>query len=280
MLGWERIGLKIYDMDEGSQEDPFSVVEKWKKEGFSIVWTNGCFDLFHAGHARGLAEARDIIDVGKPQPTPLKLIVGVNNDHSVSLLKGDARPVIPLASRMSIVASHECVDMVIAVKSTSPLGLIEMIKPKWIVKSEDWRGGVVIGAGVAAAQGGRVMFTRMISDNKLNAISTTAIIKKIRESPNRSTSRIDQDFLTIEELSSYTKIRVSALKTLVRTKKIPHAKVLGQIIFSKDRVAAWLCDLDAKSLRKLTQDAQSQKPQIKTPSPPEVEPEKQSEPPV
>jgi D-beta-D-heptose 7-phosphate kinase/D-beta-D-heptose 1-phosphate adenosyltransferase len=133
-----------------------------------IIWSNGCFDLFHAGHALGLSNLKNqllrSLEFGKYLALPgnedveLLLIVGVNNDKSVSWLKGPDRPVMPLADRMDIVQCIKGVDAVISFDGYDPGPEIEVVQPTWIAKDEDYRGKQVVGEEIAVKQGGGVIY--------------------------------------------------------------------------------------------------------------------------
>ena len=136
----------------------FSYYDKLKE---TIVFTNGCFDMFHVGHLHILKEAKK---------HGSKLIVGVNSDDSVKRLKGKYRPVINENDRLNIVSSIECVDQVILFDEDTPLKLIEKIKPDVIVKGGDYEAGEVVGSNMA-----RVVIVPLIPN-----ISTSDIILKIK----------------------------------------------------------------------------------------------------
>jgi len=134
--------------------------------GERIVFTNGCFDIFHAGHVRTLREASKLGEV---------LVVGINSDASVSRLKGPGRPVICEAERVEIVSALGFVDYVVVFGEDTPLSLIEEVRPDVLVKGEDWDGKEVVGEDIVKARGGEVRFVRHIK-----GLSTTELIRKIR----------------------------------------------------------------------------------------------------
>ncbi|HCX88912.1 MAG TPA: D-glycero-beta-D-manno-heptose 1-phosphate adenylyltransferase, partial [Deltaproteobacteria bacterium] len=102
------------------RKDLKKVVERLKKEGKRVVFTNGCFDLIHVGHTRYLQEARKLGDV---------LIVGVNSDRSVRRIKGKKRPVIPEEERAEVLSALQCVDFVVIFHEPDPLNIISLLKP-------------------------------------------------------------------------------------------------------------------------------------------------------
>jgi len=134
--------------------------------GGRIVFTNGCFDLLHAGHVRLLAAARACGDF---------LVVGVNSDTSVRRLKGPERPLVGLAERAELLAALRAVDLVAAFEEDTPLELIRCVQPDVIVKGGDWSKDQVVGREVVEARGGRVEIVPLVS-----GLSTTALLRRIR----------------------------------------------------------------------------------------------------
>ncbi len=133
--------------------------------GSRIVFTNGCFDILHAGHVRYLSEARSYGDI---------LVVGLNSDKSVKLIKGEKRPIIPELQRAEVLAGLCCVDYVTLFHESDPLKLIEKLKPDILVKGADWAEDQIVGADIVNANGGKVILIRMVS-----GVSTSEIIRKI-----------------------------------------------------------------------------------------------------
>ena len=144
------------------------VAARLKRRGKKIVFTNGCFDLFHAGHVEILRRAASLGDV---------LVVGVNSDTSVTAIKGPGRPIIPEADREQIISALSCVDYVVVFGEETPLRLIQAVRPDVLVKGEDWKGREVVGEDVVKARGGRVEFVSLVP-----GLSTTDLINKIRGS--------------------------------------------------------------------------------------------------
>ncbi|MBU0545547.1 MAG: D-glycero-beta-D-manno-heptose 1-phosphate adenylyltransferase [Proteobacteria bacterium] len=142
-------------------------VSRLKKAGKSIVFTNGCFDILHAGHVRYLAAARAEGDV---------LVVGLNSDKSVQLIKDDKRPIVTQAQRGEVLSALSSVDFVTLFNEPDPLKLIQVVKPDVLVKGGDWAEKDIIGAGFVKANGGKVVRVSMVPD-----ISTSLIIKRIVE---------------------------------------------------------------------------------------------------
>ena len=129
--------------------------------------TNGCFDLLHAGHVSYLEESRSMGDY---------LIVGVNNDESVRRLKGEKRPINILENRMKVIASLNCVDLIIPFSEDTPLNLIKTIKPDIYVKGADYKLNEIIGADFIRGYGGEVNLIPL-----LNGLSTSNTISKISD---------------------------------------------------------------------------------------------------
>ena len=132
--------------------------------GKKIVFTNGAFDLLHAGHATYLEQARRLGDV---------LVVGLNTDASVRRYKGAKRPVVDEQNRARLLAALECVDYVTWFDEDEPKALIAELQPDVLVKAEDWA-HYVSGRDIVEARGGKVVLAPMVK-----GLSTTALIEKI-----------------------------------------------------------------------------------------------------
>jgi rfaE bifunctional protein nucleotidyltransferase chain/domain len=144
-----------------------ALVESLKVQKKKIVFTNGCFDLLHAGHVRYLTEARAQGDC---------LIVGLNTDRSVNRIKDPHRPLIPEDQRAEVLVALICVSYVVFFEEPDPLTLIEAIKPDVLVKGADWSEDDIIGADLVRSYGGRVFQVALVG-----GISTTEIIRRIVE---------------------------------------------------------------------------------------------------
>lgn len=138
------------------------------QQGKKIVFTNGCFDILHAGHVLYLESAKNLGDV---------LIVGVNSDASVKRLKGDGRPIVPQEERIVVLAALQSVDYVLIFDEDTPYDLIEQVHPAVLVKGGDWAVDEIVGADLVLGYGGIV---RSLSFKE--GISSSDIIKRIRES--------------------------------------------------------------------------------------------------
>jgi len=132
--------------------------------GKKIVFTNGAFDLMHAGHATYLEFARKQGDV---------LIVALNTDASVRRYKGEKRPIVDEQNRARLVASLECVDYVTFFGEDEPKALIAELQPDVLVKAEDWA-HYVSGRDIVEARGGKVVLAPMAA-----GLSTTKLIEQI-----------------------------------------------------------------------------------------------------
>lgn len=140
------------------------VITNWKREGFRIGFTNGCFDIMHAGHVSLLNDAKAKCD---------KLIIGLNTDASVSALKGPSRPVNSEIDRANLLAALSVVDLVILFNEETPLKLIETLKPDVLMKGADYSKEQVVGWQMVEAYGGKVELIPL-----KEGYSTTGIIRK------------------------------------------------------------------------------------------------------
>ena len=144
-----------------------SIIEQERLRGKQVVFTNGCFDLLHAGHVKYLQAARRLGDL---------LILGLNSDASVRRLKGPKRPLINEEERSHILAALDCIDYVCLFDEDTPLELITMLKPQILVKGGDYTPEGVVGREIVEAYGGRVELIPFV-DGK----SSTNIIEKVLE---------------------------------------------------------------------------------------------------
>jgi rfaE bifunctional protein nucleotidyltransferase chain/domain len=142
-----------------------AIAGQLRKSGKTIVFTNGCFDLIHAGHVKYLSKAADLGEV---------LILGLNSDASVKKIKGEKRPVIHQEQRACVVAALQMVDYVVLFDAPDPLELIETVCPDVLVKGADWAEDAIVGADFVTARGGRVARIDLAP-----GISTTTIIERI-----------------------------------------------------------------------------------------------------
>lgn len=148
-----------------AHDEALARIARWRKEGLSIGFTNGVFDLLHPGHVTLLSQAKAACD---------RLVVGLNSDASVKRLKGPTRPVQNESARSAVLASLAAVDLVVIFGEDTPLALIEQIQPDVLVKGSDYTLATVVGADVVQRQGGRVILAELLPGH-----STTGTIAKL-----------------------------------------------------------------------------------------------------
>jgi len=149
-----------------TKPDAVALVQRLRAAGRTIVFTNGVFDLLHVGHLRYLQHARGLGDA---------LIVGVNSDRSVRLIKGPDRPITSEAERAEVLAALTCVDAVVVFDEETPRDLIAAIQPDVLVKGADWAEDAIVGRDIVEARGGRVVRVAIEPGH-----STTNIVDRIR----------------------------------------------------------------------------------------------------
>jgi D-beta-D-heptose 7-phosphate kinase / D-beta-D-heptose 1-phosphate adenosyltransferase len=152
-------------------EELRSALKRDRGAGRRVVFTNGCFDLLHAGHVEMLSFARTQGDT---------LVVGVNSDRSVRLIKGDGRPIYPAVERASILAALEAVDYVVVFDDTRAERIVRAVRPDVLVKGEDWRDKIVDGQIFVQSYGGRVALAPL-----LPGYGTTLTIERLRATKPR-----------------------------------------------------------------------------------------------
>ena len=153
---------KICDWEEAKK-----CARSWKKAGLRIGFTNGCFDILHAGHVRYLQDSAAQAD---------KLIVGLNSDASVQTLKGSSRPIVPEDDRAYVLSGLEVVAAVIIFEKETPFELIEWLEPDVLMKGGDYRAEEIVGYDSVTKRGGVVKVLPF-----LDGRSTTNIVQRIRE---------------------------------------------------------------------------------------------------
>jgi D-beta-D-heptose 7-phosphate kinase/D-beta-D-heptose 1-phosphate adenosyltransferase len=141
-------------------------VERWRRRGWRVGFTNGCFDLLHPGHVHLLAQARGWCD---------RLVVGLNSDASVKRLKGPERPIQDEAARAAVLASLTTVDLVTVFDEDTPVELIKLLRPEVLVKGADYRVDQVVGGELVTAWGGQVRLAELLPGQ-----STTATVAKLK----------------------------------------------------------------------------------------------------
>jgi D-beta-D-heptose 7-phosphate kinase/D-beta-D-heptose 1-phosphate adenosyltransferase len=141
------------------------IVAGWRRRGFRVGFTNGCFDLLHPGHIALLTQARAMCD---------RLVVGLNSDASVRRLKGPTRPVQPDVARSTVLASLSNVDLVVVFEDDTPETLIESLKPDVLIKGGDYTVETIVGAAFVQSYGGRVEIIDLVP-----GFSTTKTVEKL-----------------------------------------------------------------------------------------------------
>ena len=142
------------------------VVRRATAQHRRVVFTNGCFDLLHAGHVTLLERARRLGEV---------LIVAINSDRSVRGLKGPGRPVVRQRDRARLLAALECVDYVTIFDQPTPLTLLQRLRPHVLVKGADWGRAAIVGRDLVHARGGRVVRIPLVKGR-----STSRLLERIR----------------------------------------------------------------------------------------------------
>ena len=151
-----------------SQSAAKIIADEARKDSRRIVFTNGCFDIIHAGHVKYLAEAKKLGDV---------LFLGLNSDQSVRRLKGDSRPINSEADRASVLSALRFIDYVVVFGEDTPENIIRTIRPDVLVKGGDYKIENIVGADFVKSEGGEVVTIDFV-DGK----STTRIIEKMKSS--------------------------------------------------------------------------------------------------
>jgi D-beta-D-heptose 7-phosphate kinase / D-beta-D-heptose 1-phosphate adenosyltransferase len=148
--------------------EALDIVAFWRRQGHSIVFTNGCFDLIHPGHI-------NLLDQAAAQGG--RLLVALNSDASVRRLKGPSRPVQDELARARVMGSIRMVDLVLIFEEDTPLGLIHAIKPDVLVKGADYSEDQVVGGDYVKSYGGKVALVPLVPDR-----STSALVQRARAS--------------------------------------------------------------------------------------------------
>lgn len=144
-----------------------TTIDKLKKEGKRVAFTNGCFDILHYGHIKYLKDARGMADA---------LVVGLNSDSSVRKIKGSSRPINAQLDRAKVLSALCDVDYVTIFNEETPLKLIKLLGPDVLIKGGDWKKEEIVGADFVKSYGARV-----VTVPYLKGYSTTELLGKIRE---------------------------------------------------------------------------------------------------
>ena len=156
---------KIYDkiLNKESLEEKLNL---WRKEGKTIVFSNGCFDILHRGHVEYLSKAADLGDI---------LIIGLNTDASVKRIKGPSRPVNDGKARAVVLAALEFVDAIMFFEEDTPYNLIKNVQPDVLVKGKDYKAEDIVGYDIVTNKGGKVETIELVE-----GFSTTNTINKMK----------------------------------------------------------------------------------------------------
>jgi D-beta-D-heptose 7-phosphate kinase/D-beta-D-heptose 1-phosphate adenosyltransferase len=149
-----------------TSEQLSGAVNEAHANGQKVVFTNGCFDILHAGHVEYLTEARQKGD---------RLIVAINDDEGVKRLKGNGRPINSLERRQTMLSGLEAVDWVVSFAEDTPESLLTLLQPDVLVKGGDYSVEQVIGADIVASYGGEVSVLKLV-----DGLSTTSLAEKIK----------------------------------------------------------------------------------------------------
>ncbi|MCZ6573656.1 MAG: D-glycero-beta-D-manno-heptose 1-phosphate adenylyltransferase [Planctomycetota bacterium] len=171
-IGWDQIAGRIAARAGGTAkllpaEALVRLLESARLADRRVVFTNGCFDVLHAGHVDFLARARALGDL---------LVVGINDDASITRLKGEGRPVNPIGARAAVLGGLLTVDYLVGFAEDTPGPLIELLRPDVLVKGEDWKDKGVVGREFVESYGGEVVLLPLIP-----GLSTTSILRRLEE---------------------------------------------------------------------------------------------------
>jgi rfaE bifunctional protein nucleotidyltransferase chain/domain len=150
----------------GSFDAAAALATRVHRDGGTVVFTNGVFDLLHPGHVRYLQAARRLGDA---------LIIGVNSDRSVRMNKGPDRPINPEGERGEVLSALACVDLAVVFDEETPYALINHVQPDVLVKGADWGADRIVGRDVVEGRGGRVVRMELAE-----GFSTTRLIERTR----------------------------------------------------------------------------------------------------
>ena len=148
-----------------TREQAFELLKDWRRQGLKVGFTNGCFDLLHLGHLHILQEAAAACD---------KLIIGLNSDVSVKIIKGDSRPIQNQETRAQILAALGMIDAVVLFDEDTPYNLISALLPDVLVKGADYTVDQVAGADIVQAKGGEVLLVTLKQGH-----STTSTVERM-----------------------------------------------------------------------------------------------------
>jgi rfaE bifunctional protein nucleotidyltransferase chain/domain len=148
-----------------TKEQMLVIRKQLKTEGKKVVFTNGCFDILHAGHVDYLNKAKEAGDI---------LVIGLNSDSSIRRIKGDLRPVVPQQERAYILSNLKAVDYVVFFDEDTPKEIIDYLIPDILIKGADWAIDKIVGRDTVEKNGGEVKTISFVTNQ-----STTNIIQTI-----------------------------------------------------------------------------------------------------
>jgi len=148
------------------QKEAAELIRNWKSAGKKVVFSNGCFDILHAGHVHYLAAARELGDA---------LVIGLNSDASVRRIKGALRPICNELDRSALLCALEAVDAVTIFDEDTPESLIGMLLPDILVKGADWQVERIAGAKAVLESGGSVQTLPLIEERSTSGIIETIL---------------------------------------------------------------------------------------------------------
>lgn len=151
-----------------SWDEATFLVSNWQQAGEKVVFTNGCFDILHPGHIAYLNDAKALGD---------RLVIGLNDDASITRLKGSVRPINPLRDRAAMLLGLQAVDAVVSFAEDTPQALIAQLLPDVLVKGGDYEVDTIVGAKEVMDNGGEVAVVRF-----LPGYSSSALIERIKNS--------------------------------------------------------------------------------------------------
>ncbi len=146
-------------------------IEEAKNDNKKVVFTNGCFDLLHAGHVDYLNKAKELGDI---------LIVGMNSDDSIRRIKGESRPIVPFAERAFVMSNLKPVDYVTEFNEDTPYELIRTIVPDYLVKGADWSDENIVGRDIVLKNGGEIKRIEFVVNQSTSNIINIIVEKNCR----------------------------------------------------------------------------------------------------
>ncbi|MFH0734767.1 MAG: D-glycero-beta-D-manno-heptose 1-phosphate adenylyltransferase [bacterium] len=151
-----------------SKEEFLSIRKRLKDEGKKIVFTNGCFDILHAGHVDYLNKAKAMGDI---------LVIGLNSDNSIRRIKGEKRPVVNQNDRAFLLLNLKAVDYVVLFEEDTPAEIIDYLIPDVLIKGADWSIDKIVGRNTVEKNGGEVKTIEFVTNQSTSNIIQTILSK-------------------------------------------------------------------------------------------------------